>query len=104
MSVPDRRTTQERVSDWWAVYSAIKAELSPEALRTLQRFATPQVTAEGEQQFDPATINLGMNIARMVTANDRMAALAAAILTSNMPYVREVGGAISSEVDLGETE
>lgn len=68
------RTTVQKVADWFEVYQAIKAELTPQALRELTALASADSVA---------SINVGLGASRITFANDRMAAQVAAMLTQS---------------------
>lgn len=68
------RTVPERVTDWLAAYNAIRDEVTPPVMRTMFTELAKQ-GAEG--------LNASMALARVVMANDRACALAAAMLTSS---------------------
>ena len=71
------RTVQEKVGDWKEAYDLIRAEITPEQFRGLQAL----VSRVNEETYDPAVVHLGMDVSRIVFANDRTAAEVAAELT-----------------------
>lgn len=73
------RTINDKVSDWFTVFKAVEAELTPQALREMTSLVQAR-TADGA--LDIAAVQLGMRITGVVTANDRAAAVVAAILTA----------------------
>lgn len=68
------RTVTQKTADWYTAYDTIRRELTPQALRDIASMAKPDA--------GDAVIRLGVSMSRMVTANDRMAALVAGILTT----------------------
>lgn len=66
------RTVEEKTTDWLAAFRAVQAELTPEALRVLTTLSDPA---------NIESINLGLAAARIVFANDRAAAMVAALIT-----------------------
>lgn len=73
------RSVEEKVSDWFTAYRAIRDEITPEAFRSLTGLAQQQRDEDGT--FNVAAINVGMTAARVVFANDRAAATVAALIT-----------------------
>lgn len=67
-------TPAERVAQWYEAYTAIRAELTPEAMRT--------ILAEMNMVEGVAQLGSYMSLARNVMANDRAAAVVAAMLTA----------------------
>lgn len=80
------RTVEKRVSDWLRAYQAVAAELTPQAFREMTSLAK---VLPG-QAIDPASIQLGITIARVVFANDRAAGLIAASLTASGVKIESV--------------
>ena len=72
MSIP--RTTEQKVADWGTAYWAVSAELTPSAVREVLR------TMQGVT--DPGSLSAAERLARLISANDRTAALVAAMLTT----------------------
>lgn len=68
-----QRTTDQKVRDWFEVYQSIRDELTPAATRELLKLIHAGTPAD--------QLGAGLNLARAVMANDRAAALAAAMLT-----------------------
>jgi hypothetical protein len=73
------RTTEDKVADWLTAYRAIQYELTPQGFRALTAMAAP---VEGAA-FDPALVHLGIDVSRIVFANDRTASITAAMLTQS---------------------
>lgn len=69
------RTTEQKVADWYKVYVAIQAELTPEAMRTI---LSEMTAVDGAAQLQSY-----IQLARSVMANDRAAATVAALLTQS---------------------
>lgn len=72
MSTP-RTTAEEKVTSWAAVFEALRAEITPPVMRQV----LDKMTAK-----DPTNIPAYVALARLVTANDRAAALCAAMLVA----------------------
>ncbi len=64
----------ERVGQWKQAFDAIRAELTPEAMRT--------ILAEMDEVEGVAQLQSYMSLARNVMANDRAAATVAAMLVA----------------------
>ena len=69
------RTAEQKTSDWFRVFEAVKAELTPEPLR--------KFIGAIDHAADVATLRSYQELARIVAANDRAAALVAGMLTAN---------------------
>jgi hypothetical protein len=78
----------ERVGNWLTAYEAIRAEITPAEMRTILAEMSMVNGIEQLQSY--------MSLARNVMANDRAAALAAAMLVTS--------GIRPLPVDYGETE
>lgn len=72
------RTAEQRYLDWLAVYTKIKADLTPEPFDQLYKLSEQ----EPDQQ-NVISIQLGMQAARITFANDRAAAVTAAMITQS---------------------
>jgi hypothetical protein len=72
------RTPTQKVSDWFAVYDAVRAELTPPAY---QEMVDAMMLAK-DPNNPTAPLRAAIDIARMVAANNRTAATVAGILTS----------------------
>jgi len=77
------RTPVEKTADWYTVFNAISGELTPTALRTMLSRLTETMGTTGEPSEAIALLQSSMALARLVSANDRAAAIAAAVLTSS---------------------
>ena len=86
MSIP--RSVNEKIADWSQAYWAVSSELTPKAIRDVL------ATMEGVPS-DPGGLSAAERLARLVAANDRTAALVAAMLTT-------YGGVKPAFVDLDE--
>lgn len=73
------RTVEQKVADWYRAFDTIRRELTPEPFRAMIALTTP----DGEAIADPAAIRLGIEMTKLVFANDRNAATVAAMLTTN---------------------
>jgi hypothetical protein len=67
------RSVEQKIGDWKRAYDAIREELTPEAFRAL--------TSLAGSNNDVQSINVGVQVARVVFANDRAAATVAALIT-----------------------
>jgi hypothetical protein len=67
-------TVPERVGQWLQAYEAIRAELTPAQMRT--------ILSEMDEVEGVAQLGSYMSLARNVMANDRAAAMVAAMLTT----------------------
>lgn len=76
------RTPHEKVADWLAVYQAISAEVTPPELRAMLGKFNEVMGAATDPAEAISLLQQSMNLARLVSANDRTAVLAAAMLTS----------------------
>jgi hypothetical protein len=74
------RTVEEKVSDWFTAFNAIKHEITPVEFRPLLALMGSK---DGDGNDNVQAINLGVAVARIVMANDRAAATVAALLTTN---------------------
>jgi hypothetical protein len=75
------RTVPEKVSDWLMAYNAIRAEITPPQLSKMFAVLTAgEATTPGEAL---TILQQSMSLARLIEANDRMAAMAAAVITSS---------------------
>ena len=72
MSIP--RTVEAKVADWSKAYWAVSTELTPQNVRDVLQ-AMKGVT-------DPGSLSAAERLARLISANDRTAALVAAMLTT----------------------
>jgi hypothetical protein len=81
----------ERVGQWQQAYEAIRAEVTPPAMRT--------ILAEMDTVQGIAQLSSYMSLARGVMANDRAAAMVAAMLvaTGIKPVVMNFGDEQSDE-------
>jgi len=68
------KTVQQKTGDWYAAYLAIREELTPQPVRDALATMKTEPTLEGLGSVE--------RLARLVAANDRAAALAAAIITA----------------------
>lgn len=84
MTAERPRTVEQRVGDWNRAYQVIRQEMTPDAIRAMVML-TGHKPEEGEEwaQMDVNTVNLGVSMAKIASANDRTAALVSAILTSS---------------------
>ena len=77
------RTVIEKVGDWKAAYDMIRDEITPAGLRQMMAVvATPPADGSDVQQYI-GMVQASLSMARIVTANDRMAAVTAAMLTQS---------------------
>ncbi len=68
------RTLEQRIADWATAYDAVRQEITPDPMRKfLGAFADAS---------DVASLRSYQDLARLVAANDRAAAMIAAMLTS----------------------
>ena len=80
MSTP-RTTAEEKVGAWSRVFEALREEITPQAMRGLLDAMTP-VKQEDNRETTVLALQAYVSLARLVTANDRAAALSAAMLVS----------------------
>ena len=85
MSIP--RTVEAKVGDWSTAFWAVKAEITPQAIRDIKTVM--------EGATDPGALAVAERLTRMIFANDRTAAIVAAMLTTQ-------GGIKPAFVDLEE--
>jgi len=85
-------TVDEKIGDWLKAYNAIRYEVTDEALRMMV-----DLTRGNPDEVGMTQINIGIQMARIVYANDRAAAIAAAMLTQS-GVSRPVVGDIIEEV------
>lgn len=71
-----KRDAVEIVSDWVTVFRALREEITPAVLRDLAALRN----SANDDEHQPA-IAVGMAATRIVFANDRAAAIAAAMMT-----------------------
>lgn len=92
------RPLTEKVGAWKQAYDAIREEITPPAMRTmLQNMTAANPAAEvGDIQAYAALVQASITLARLVSANDRAAAIAAAMLTQS--------GVSRPVIDIGEGE
>lgn len=69
------KTVSQKTGDWYAAYQAIREELTPQPMRDVLATMSTEPSIEG--------LGAAERLARMISANDRAAALAAAIITAN---------------------
>jgi hypothetical protein len=82
--MPRLRTTEDKVSDWYTVFGAVRDELTPAPFRGLIDKMTNFPVAEGTDAAAYASlVQSSMGIARLISANDRAAAVVAAMLTQS---------------------
>lgn len=82
------RTVAERVADWHQAFLAVQEQLTPQALRTMMTVLTSTVPPEGADDLDQVRayierVTTATGISRMIFANDRAAAVVAAMLTQS---------------------
>ena len=70
-----RTTVLDKIGQWKTAFDMISPEITPQAYRDVL------VTMKGVA--DPGTLNAAERLARMISANDRAAALVAAMLVSS---------------------
>lgn len=68
------RTVQQRIGDWQLAFEAIRTEITPEPMRRFLGAFAATTDVAGLRSFQ--------DLARMVAANDRAAALVAGMLTA----------------------
>lgn len=68
------RTVADKVSDWLQAYEAVSQEITPVAMREFVKLIDAKTQSE---------ILVGVQMAKIVLANDRAAAYTAALLTAN---------------------
>lgn len=68
------KTVVQKTGDWYSAFSVIREELTPPPVRSVLSEMRSEPTVEGIGALE--------RLARLVAANDRAAALAAAILTA----------------------
>ncbi|HET7070124.1 MAG TPA: hypothetical protein VFI40_04825 [Nocardioides sp.] len=82
--MPQRpRTVPEKVSDWLIAYNAIREEVTPPPLRKMLAVFNETVGSATTPAEGIAILQQSMALARLISANDRMSAIAAAMLTSS---------------------
>lgn len=78
------RTIEQKVGDATAVFNALRAELTPEPIRALvTQMTTIPVTETTDIAAYAAMVQASLHLARVVSANDRTAMIAAAMLTQS---------------------
>lgn len=82
--MPKLRSPEEKVSDWYTVFNAVRAELTTQVARdSLTNLQTRQPGEnESPEDYLRSQLAVAQSISRHIAANDRMAALVAAMLTS----------------------
>lgn len=68
------RSVEDKVSDWLRAYYAVAGELTDEAMRAIVKLVNAK---------DAAAIRLGIEMSKIISANNRAAAYTAALLTAN---------------------
>jgi hypothetical protein len=83
MAIP--RTVPEKIADWSQAYWAVSSELTPQNVREVLK------TMQGVT--DPGSLSAAERLARLISSNDRTAALVAAFITGygNRPVPIETG-------------
>lgn len=84
MSIP--RTVEAKVADWQKAFFAVAYEITPQEIRNA-------LAGMQSEKVDAGSLSSAERLARMVSANDRTAALVAAMLTTQ-------GGVRPAFVDL----
>lgn len=74
MSTAHARSIPEKIGDWKAAFDAVSAELTPQPMR--------KFLGAFSDSDDVAKLRSYQELAKLVAANDRAAALVAAMLTS----------------------
>lgn len=75
------RTNEQKVADVAVVYNALREELTPNVLRLMMQAMTPQDVTDAQQNL--VFLQGSFQLARLISANDRAAMLAAAMLTQS---------------------
>lgn len=90
------RSVEDKVADWYKAFTAIAAELNPQALRDqLDAVINTPIPQDPEGLIVyTQRMNASMALARLVSANDRAAATVAALITQT--------GIKPSAVDYGD--
>jgi hypothetical protein len=93
------RTLPEKVGDWGAAFNAMRDEITPPVFREIMtKLTSLPAPPEGAGLADfneyITAVNASLGIARIVAANDRAAAMAAAIITQS--------GVVRPTVDISE--
>jgi hypothetical protein len=100
MTAP-RLTAYEQVAIWKTAYDAIKDELTPSVFRQRQAELNAQAGCPADCVLDHQHLSSGLTagliLSRLLMANDRQAALVAAIITSTGVKMVSVGD-ITDEV------
>jgi len=83
--VASGRTIEQKVGDWLRAFNAISAELTPPGMREVLRTLKTRDPLEGEspEEYMKDQFAVAQSIGRIVSANDRTAAIAAAMLTQS---------------------
>lgn len=82
MSTP-RTSVEEKVGAWAAAFTALREEITPSLMReVLTKMQVPIQDPNTDAQTYMAALQSYIALARLVTANDRAAALAAAMMVS----------------------
>lgn len=84
------RTIEEKVSDWLRVYEAVRVEITPAPMRT--------ILAEMKEVENAAQLQSYVKLAGDVLANDRQAAIVAAMLLSGTTRRRDFDDALLETV------
>ena len=74
------RTIPQKTNDWTQVFNVIRSELTPEPMRKLMGIMNIGEATTPEEAVK--VLQTSMALARYIGANDRAAAIAAAMLTS----------------------
>lgn len=77
------RTVAEKTSDWLMVFNTIRAEVTPLKLRQMLDGFNEVMSKQDDPQEAIVLLQQSMALARLISANDRAAAISAAILTSS---------------------
>lgn len=79
------RTVVEKVGDWKQAYDAIREELTPPQMRLMLGHLTAPTPMDGDDvaavQAYVQVVRASLDLSRVITANDRAAAVTAAMLT-----------------------
>lgn len=86
------RTVQEKTGDWYGAFVDIRAAITPDAFRGLIDFLGSYKVDENGKDAEGKPVDVvayaslvqaSIHLARIVSANDRAAAIAAAMLTQS---------------------
>ena len=94
------RTVTQKVGDWNTAFEATREAITPAGLRNLiDRLASFPVNDATDAAAYASLVQSSMSVARIVAANDRAAAISAAMLTQSGVSRPVIGDTIEEGLD-----